>query len=83
MIVDVFHNFCLFFVTQIQNDVFNSSSKPLQEACSGFLIVASASKSSSKSRLRSLKMFRKSAINVHWRKSTKEKEEKPKAETEI
>jgi hypothetical protein len=55
----------------------NPSSKPLQEACSGFAIAACDSKKGSESHLRSSKLFQKLAMNVHWRKSTIVWEGKP------
>ncbi len=55
----------------------NSSSNPLQRACSGFLMAACDSKSCSVSRLWFWKLFRKPVMNVHWRKSTNESQVKP------
>ncbi len=55
----------------------STSSNPLQSACSGFLIAACDSKSCSESRLWLWKLFRKPAMNVHWRKSTNVSEGMP------
>ncbi len=46
----------------------NSSGNPLQRACSGFLIAAGVSKPCSENSLISWKLFRKPAMNVHWKK---------------
>ncbi len=53
------------------------SSNPFHWACSSFLGATCDSKSCSESRLWFWKLFRKPAINVHWRKSTNESKEKP------
>ncbi len=51
---------------------------PLHRSCSGFLIAACVSKSSSLTRLWSRKLFRKPAMNVHRKISTIESKGKTK-----
>ncbi len=75
MSTDGFHTLCLSFVKKIQNKVYecfyeiticeNTSSNPLQKACSGFPIAACDSKSCSESRLWSWNLFQKPAMNVY------------------
>ncbi len=53
------------------------SSNFLRTSCSGVLIAACVSKSCSETRLWSWKLFRKPAMNEHWKKSTNENKGKP------